>query len=43
MEEKNKTWAELKQSQIDLLNKKFYIALKLVKRKQIIRKLFSKV
>jgi len=41
MKEENKTWIEVKQSQLDLLNKKFGIALKLVKRKQVIRKLFG--
>ena len=41
MEEKNKTWVELKQETIDRLNNKFVIALKLVKRKQAIRKLFG--
>lgn len=41
MKEENKTWVEVKQSQIDLINKKFGIALKLVKRKQAIRKLFG--
>jgi hypothetical protein len=41
MKEENKTWVEVKQSQIDLINKKFDIALKLVKRKQAIRKLFG--
>ena len=43
MEEKNKTWVELKQETIDRLNKKFGIALKLVKRKQSIRKIFGSV
>lgn len=43
MKEESKTWLEVKQSQIDLLNKKFGIALKLVKRKQAIRKLFDRV
>jgi hypothetical protein len=40
MKEENKTWVEVKQSQLDLINKKFTI-LKLVKRKQAIRKLFG--
>ena len=41
MKEEYKTWVEVKQSQLDLINKKFGIALKLVKRKQAIRKLFG--
>ena len=41
MKEESKTWIEVKQSQLDLLNKKFGIALKLVKRIQSIRKLFG--
>lgn len=47
MKEENKTWVEVKQETIaiyhlaDRLNKKFGIALKLVKRKQAIRKLFG--
>lgn len=41
MKEESKTWVEVKQSQLDLLNKKFGIALKLVKRKKSIRKLFG--
>jgi len=41
MKEESKTWIEVKQSQLDLLNKKFGTALKLVKRKQVIRKLFG--
>ena len=41
MKEENKTWVEVKQSQLDLINKKFGITLKLVKRKQAIRKLFG--
>lgn len=43
MEEKNKTWVEIKQEKIDLINKKFGIALKLVRRKQAIRKLFGRI
>lgn len=43
MKEENKTWVELKQETIDRLNNKFVIALKLVKRKQAIRKLFGSV
>lgn len=48
MKEESKTCIEVNQSQLDLLNdlanklnKKFGIALKLVKRKQVIRKLFG--
>lgn len=43
MEEKNKTWVELKQETIDRLNNKFVIALKLVKRKQAIGKIFGRI
>lgn len=43
MKEENKTWVELKQETIDRINKKFGVALKLVKRKQAIRKLFGRI
>ena len=43
MKEENKTWVEVKQETIDRLNKKFGIALKLVKRKQAIKKIFGKI
>lgn len=43
MKEENKTWVELKQETIDRINKKFGVALKLVKRKQSIRKIFGSV
>lgn len=43
MKEENKTWVEVKQETIDRLNKKFGIALKLVKRKQAIKKIFGRI